>query len=67
MKRIKTDMYTFMNGAMGWRLGVRTAERVLKGAVTMIDMCEYGPSYTWENANGICKTDWKGNVISTDM
>lgn len=67
MRRIKTDKYTFLNGAMGWRLGVITAERVLGGDVSLDDVQGYGPVYYWVNNNGCCSTDWKGDVLSLEL
>lgn len=65
--RIRTDKYTFLNGAMCWRLGCITAEKALGGDVTMVDVDGYGPVYHWENKNGYCQTGWMGCLLRLEL
>lgn len=67
MKKIKVDKYTYLNGSMTWRLGVRTAEKTLGGDVSLEDIDGYGPTLEWtRQAGGYvygCKTNWKGELL----
>lgn len=67
--KIEIDKCTFLNGAMGWRLGVITAERVLGGDVTMDDIQGYGPVLLIEWSRIVdgevhcCVTDCMGKLV----